>query len=116
MTTDHHRHIGNSTTSGSNLHRAIWVCRVCYRTNGRGWQVCRSCGTGRPARHGWMRSLRSLRFLITAVASAAVGVVVLNAWAAVISGPWVLPAIGVWVLGCLAVPIVAWMRRAKGAS
>lgn len=110
MTAEHHRHVSGLTTAPP----AIWVCRVCHRTNARGWQVCRACSAERPARRAWMqrRAFRSLAFLLTALGSAALGVVVLSAWGAVISGPWVLPAIGVWVLACLAAPVVAWMRRA----
>lgn len=114
MTTEHHRHLGSLATSGSATRGASWLCRVCHRTNVRGWQVCRSCGAERPTRRAWMqaRAVRSLAFLLTAVASAALGVVVLIAWGAVISGPWVVPALAIWLLGCLAALVFSWMRRA----
>lgn len=76
--------------------------------------MCRLCGAERPARRAWMKArvFRSLAFLLTAVGSGAIGVVVLSAWGAVVSGPWVVPAIAIWVLGCLAVLVVVSMRRA----
>lgn len=114
MTADHHRQVSGMTTTAPATPGAIWLCRVCHRTNARGWQVCRACGEDRPARRSWMqaRAFRLLAFLLTALVCATIGVVVLSAWGAVISGPWVLPAIAVWLLGCLAAPVVAWMRRA----
>ena len=114
MTTDHHRHVSGLTTAAQVSPGASWLCRVCHRINGRGWQVCRACGAERPARRAWMkaRAFRSVAFLLTAVGSGAIGVVVLSAWGAVISGPWVIPAIAVWVLGCLAALVTVWMRRA----
>ena len=76
--------------------------------------MCRLCGAERPARRAWMktRAFRWLALLLTALVGVAVGVVVLSAWSAVISGPWVVPAIAVWVLGCLAALMVVWLRRA----
>jgi hypothetical protein len=62
------------------------------------------------------RTFRSVAFLLTAVGSGAIGVVVLSAWGAVISGPWVVPAIAVWVLSCLAALVIVWMRRAFGGD
>ena len=113
MTADHHRHVRSLTTKASVPRSTVWMCRVCHRTNGRGWQVCRACGAAPPGRRAWMqaRPVRSLGLLLTAIGSAAIGVVVLNGWGEVISGPWVLPAIGVWVLGSITVPLVAWIRR-----
>ena len=58
------------------------------------------------------RAFRWVAFLLTALVGVAVGVVVLSAWGAVISGPWVVPAMVVWVLGCMAALVVVWMRRA----
>ena len=114
MATEHQRHVSGLTTTARVSPGAIWLCRACHRTNARGWQVCRLCGAERPARRAWMktRAFRSIVFLLTAVGSGALGVVVLSAWGAVISGPWVLPAIALWVLGCLATLVAAWMRRA----
>ena len=114
MTTDHHRHASGLTTTARLSPAAIWLCRVCHRTNARGWQVCRACGAARPARRAWMqtRTFRSIAFLLTALGSGAIGVVVLSAWGAVISGPWVVPAIAVWVLGCVAALVFVWMRQA----
>lgn len=114
MTADHHRQLGGVPTTAPTTPGAIWLCRVCHRTNARGWQVCQACGVERPARRSWMqsRAVRLLAILLAALVCATIGVVVLSAWGAVISGPWILPAIGVWLLGCLAAPVVAWMRRA----
>lgn len=114
MATGPQRHVSGLTTTAQVTPGAIWLCRVCHRTNARGWQVCRACGTDRPERRAWMqtRIFRSLAFLLTVVGSGTLGVVVLSAWGAVISGPWVVPAIAVWVLGCLAALMVVWMRRA----
>ena len=114
MATEHRRHVSGLTTTAQVSTGAIWLCRVCHRTNARGWQVCRLCGAERPARRAWMktRAFRWLAFLLTALVGSAVGVVVLSAWGAVISGPWVVPAIAVWVLLCLAASVVAWTRRA----
>lgn len=114
MATEHQRHVSGLTATAQVSPEASWLCRACHRTNARGWQVCRLCGAERPARRAWMktRAFRSLAFLLTVLIGAAVGVVVLSAWGAVISGPWIVPAIAVWVLLCLAVPVVAWVRRA----
>ena len=114
MATEHRRHVSGLTTTAQVAPEAIWLCRVCHRTNARGWQVCRLCGAERPARHAWMKTrvFRLLAILLAAVGSGAIGVVVLSAWGAVVSGPWVVPAIAIWVLGCLAVLVVVSMRRA----
>ncbi len=118
MTTDRHSHASGLSTTTQVLPGTIWLCRVCHRTNARGWQVCRACGAARPARRAWMqtRTIRSIAFLLTALGSGAIGVVVLSAWGAVISGPWVIPAIAVWVVGCLAALVIVWMRRALSAD
>ncbi len=118
MTTDRHSHASGLSTTTQVLPGTIWLCRVCHRTNARGWQVCRACGAERPARRAWMqaRALRSLVFLLTALVGAALGVVVLSAWGAVISGPWVVPAIAVWLVGCLATALVAWLRRVQSVN
>ena len=116
MATEHRRHVSGLATTAQVSPGAIWLCRACHRTNARGWQVCRACGAERPARRAWMktRAFRSIAFLLTAVVSGAIGVVVLSAWGAVISGPWVVPAIAVWVLLWLAALVVVWMRRVLG--
>jgi len=114
MSSDPHRSIGGLTTTAQVSPGEIWLCRACHRTNARGWQVCRLCGAERPARRAWMKTrvFRLLAFVLTALVGVAVGVVVLSAWGAVISGPWVVPAMVVWVLGCMAALVVVWMRRA----
>jgi len=114
MATEPQRHVSGLTTTAQVSPGAIWLCRVCHRTNARGWQVCRLCGAERPARRAWMktRAFRWLAILLTALVGVAVGVVVLGGRSAVISGPWVVPAIAVWVLGCLAALMVGWLRRA----